>query len=889
MALGHLNYSDMQNLRLTVPPDKCDLCTKAKFTRPPFTTRHTTRVHLPGQLLAFDTGGPIKPTCLDGGVYYLTCTDMFTGFGYTTIMATKDEATDLIMHYCKRVFNKFGRHPEAIHSDGEYTSNELKAYCFNNGIHHEFTHTGSPQQNGKAERRNRTYFNGVRANLMQSMLPLTFWSEALLHITHTCNFHPRKDKNWKTPYELWHGSAPDLRTLHSFGELAFVHMHPVNKLLPRSRQMIFLGYCLDKSGYRFWDPSEFKVVESRDCTFSGRIDENLNRSIGSQPKDSDWLELDFPVDDVDIANNEANDPPFVTPDSSRASTPSSGGDSSASSPIAHRTRSKAVAAIASFLAYPTSFALVTASTRKPLPPDPRNYKEAMASPHAAEWQAAMEAEIASLKAASTWKLVKRPPARKMIGCRWVYRTKYNQHGNVVKRKARLTAKGYTQVRGVDYDDTFAPVASQNSLRIVLTFAASNDWEIDQADVESAFVRATMDGNIIYMEQPEGFNENIGLVCLLLRPLYGLKQSPKLWNDELDKALRKAGLIPTGTDPCVYTFKQSGKLVALVSVYVDDLLICGNRNIVNKIKDHIASLFPTKDLGPVRCILGYEVDRDRKNRTLILHQHGYIMSMLKQFNMEHCKPANCPMDTTLKLTSEMQPANAQEEQEMRNIPYRSLVGALLYAATGTRPDIAAPVSILCRFNQNPGLAHWKAAKQVLRYLKGTSALGVRLGGDFAELKAIGYVDADWAGDVDSRKSTSGLIFMINNAPVTWKSKLQNTPALSSMEAELMALTKANQEALWIRKLFAELGCPLLEATTICEDNQSCIAYVYGTKVSQQSKHIGVRHSFVKHYLDNGEIELKYVPTENMIADMLTKPLPPLKLIKHRQAIMDSANA
>ncbi len=283
----------MAKLKLAVPPDKCDICIQAKLTRPPFHVRLTSRIHLPGQMLVFDTAGPIKPKCIDDGVYFLTSTDVYTHFGFTTIMSSKAEATDVIIHYCKRVYNKFGRYPEVIHSDNEYTSLELSSFAFNNGIKHQFTHRNSPQQNGIAERRNRTYLNGVRANLLHSMLPLTFWSEALLAITHTCNYHPRHDQNWKTPYELWHGSPPDLRSLHSFGELAYVHIHPTNKLLPKSRPMIFLGYGINKSGYRFWDPVEFKIVESRDCAFTGRIDEELNRSVGQTPSESDWLEFEL--------------------------------------------------------------------------------------------------------------------------------------------------------------------------------------------------------------------------------------------------------------------------------------------------------------------------------------------------------------------------------------------------------------------------------------------------------------------------------------------------------------------------------------------------------------------------------------------------------------------
>jgi hypothetical protein len=305
--------------------------------------------------------------------------------------------------------------------------------------------------------------------------------------------------------------------------------------------------------------------------------------------------------------------------------------------------------------------------------------------------------------------------------------------------------------------------------------------------------------------------------------------------------------------------------------------------VDKYKKLIAQQFPFKDLGPAKYILGLEIERNRDDRTILLHQHGYIANLLARTNMAECRPAATPSDVSITLSSSMSPTTAKEKEYMENIPYRQTTSSLLWLACNTRPDITEAVNTVCRFNQNPGISHWTAVKRILRYLKGTSKLGVTLGGTEETLQLVGYADADWARDIDSRRSTTGYVFMLGSYPVTWKSKLQVTPALSTMEAELMAITAANQEAQWIRKLLNDIGYAQLEATVLNEDNQSCIKYIYGTKWSPRSKHIGVRYYYVKDSVKNGEVKIQYCPTQNMVADMLTKPLNTETFCKHRTAL------
>jgi hypothetical protein len=522
---------------------------------------------------------------------------------------------------------------------------------------------------------------------------------------------------------------------------------------------------------------------------------------------------------------------------------------------------------------------------------PKSFGDIENFPKKKEWYDAAQREYDGLLANGTWELVPRPQGRTPIGCKWVFKHKYDANGAIARYKARLTAKGYAQKEGKDYDpdNLYAPVAKHNTLRAFLSIAASNDLEIDQGDVDQAFLIPNLDEEI-FMEQPEGYvvEGKEDWVLRLNKSLYGLKQAPQVWNSEIDSYLKNIGFTSCKEDVCLYVKRDSSEnITAMLLLYVDDILIAGERRFVDQIKAKLAEKFPFKDLGTTSFILGFEVSRNREERTITLHQHAYVTKILESTNMSLCNPISTPAEAGVSLSASMCPQTDSEKLEASAFPYRQITGALQYLVTGTRPDIAVAVSNVSRFNANPGKQHIAAVKRILRYLKGTSTHGVILGGKEKSLSLVGYSDANWAGDVDTRRSTTGYVFMLGQGPISWKSKLQPSTALSSMESEYMALSSATQEAIWLRRLLRDLGYEQDEPTTIFEDNQGCIKFVKNAKFSTGSKHIDVRKNYAGEAITRKDIAVKYIPTKDMVADIFTKPLPQLPFEKHRSAIMRSA--
>jgi hypothetical protein len=392
-------------------------------------------------------------------------------------------------------------------------------------------------------------------------------------------------------------------------------------------------------------------------------------------------------------------------------------------------------------------------------------------------------------------------------------------------------------------------------------------KIHQMDVVTAFLYAPIDEEI-YMKQAPGFEEpgKERLVCRLKKSIYGLKQSPRLWNKVIDKFLKNEKFKVIDADCCIYMKTKREKTI-MVSLYVDDLLIASNcKTLCAKLKVNLNKRFEMKDLGIVQVCLGIEFNW-LPNGTCLLNQSKYIENILSRFNMQECKPIGCPIEGGARLSKDMAPKTEEEIREMEKVPYRNAVGSLIYLVTGTRPDLAVATSTVAKFCENPGPAHWTAVKRILRYLKGTSDWGLLFNPKNDTL--VGYSDADWAGDPDSRRSTTGYLFTIGGVPVSWKSKKQATVALSTAEAEYMALATAAQEVSWLRKFLVNFGLDQNEATVIFEDNQGCIALAKNPVSHERTKHIDIRYHFIRELIEAKMIDLQYLPTEEMLADLLTK--------------------
>ena len=388
----------------------------------------------------------------------------------------------------------------------------------------------------------------------------------------------------------------------------------------------------------------------------------------------------------------------------------------------------------------------------------------------------------------------------------------------------------------------------------------------------AFLHGELNEEEIYIEQPEMFHNGRNEVCLLKRALYGLKQSSRVWNKQLDAALKQFGLMRSKLDPCIY-YKIDGDKMLYISVYVDDELVFTNCVAwKNSLKAFLMSKFQIKDLGPAQLCLGLNITRDRNKGKIWIDQQKYIVETLEKFKMKDCNPVKAPADPHQKLTKSMSPTTEDEEQKMRDVPYLEAVGRLVFISQTTRPDITYAVHNVARFNSNPGVPHWNAVKRIFRYLKGSINCKLEYSKD-EMLQIHGYSDSDWAGDEDTRRSTTGYVFFMQHGPISWATKRQATVALSSTEAEYMAVTAACQEALWWRQFQAELQPQLSHVpTTIKIDN--CGAQLLATNAAYHSrtKHIDVRYHFIREQLEAKQITLEHVSSQEMKADSLTKPIP-----------------
>ena len=395
--------------------------------------------------------------------------------------------------------------------------------------------------------------------------------------------------------------------------------------------------------------------------------------------------------------------------------------------------------------------------------DPMSFREAMDDPDKEKWQEAMNQEMESMYSNSVWELVDPPEDVRTIGCKWIYKKKRGANGQVETYKARLVAKGYTQKEGIDYEETFSPVAMLKSIRILLSIAASLDYEIWQMDVKTAFLNGYLNEDI-YMSQPDGFVETgqEQKVCKLLKSIYGLKQASRSWNLRFDEIIKTYGFEQNIDEPCVYKLINEQTVVFLV-LYVDDILLIGNNvKVLTDVKNWLAEQFQMKDLGDASYVLGIQIIRDRKNRLLALSQASYIDKVLARFSMQNSKKGLLPTRHGISLSKQQCPKTPQEEEDMRRIPYASAVGSLMYAMLCTRPDICYAVGVASRYQSNPGQEHWIAVKHVLKYLRRTrDYMLVYSGGD---LNLLGYTDSDFQSDKDSRKSTSGSVFTLSGGAV-----------------------------------------------------------------------------------------------------------------------------
>ncbi|KAI3646834.1 hypothetical protein MP228_009762 [Amoeboaphelidium protococcarum] len=938
--LGHANVKDVVKFCNDhgigkIKAEDCSECISCIIGKNKRSSMHPTdnRADRNGSRLHTDICGPLVAD-INGNQYLITFTDDQSRFTLAFLMKRRSEAIKCFKYVHQKLRNEgicvqsatFGEHKmsqfsldqsatpvvvQSLRSDNakEYLSNEFAGYLQDNGIMHELTVPYTPEQNGVSERKNLTIFNKVRTMLIESKLPEQFWGQAALAAVYLSNISPSSSNpQSKSPYEVWSGRLPKSSHLQIFGQHSFVHV-PVekrSKLDRRAVECIFMGYTESTSILRFYDIVRQKLITSNAFTFPKEkrfgVDLAYDSSQNSKAASQETTLQEFtvplmppvhhhssqeatvqilplsqsqPTEDLDMLQAPQSTAPAMSSSPNNAQPGSTVVVVSDSTPSAPKEIVSRVdpSNIVSGKRVRKQFKALTTKLQR----NPQSVREALSGPDRDHYYKAMMKEINGLENRKTWRKVQRQKGDRVIKCRWVFTKKKTAAGDY-KFKARLVAKGYSQVSGVDYQETYAPTARTNSLRIMLSKCASLDYEIEQVDAVQAFVVPELKEEI-YMEVPEGGLLDCGddVKLQLLKTLYGLKQAAAEWYNHLMQCLAQPGFVPTEADHCLFYRKEDD---ALILAHVDDMLL-GIKGIdqAQKLKKDIASMIEITDLGPASYFLGLHIERDRQAKTILLHQHRFIAELLEDYQMSLVKPAPTPMDSTVSLSLQDCPQTKEEQELMQDIPYQQVVGALLYTACATRPDISAAVGKVCKFSSNPGQKHWTAVKRICKYLKGTSKLGIQLGGEHGTV-IQGWSDADWAGDTDGRKSTGGYLFKLANSPVSWQSKLQNIVALSSCESEYIALSNSAQEAIWLRRLLQEIGWTQDAATLIHEDNQGAIAVINGNKTHSRTKHIDVRHHFIRTCVRDGHLRVVYCPTDLMLADILTKPLPTQKFLALR---------
>jgi Reverse transcriptase (RNA-dependent DNA polymerase)/GAG-pre-integrase domain len=509
--------------------------------------------------------------------------------------------------------------------------------------------------------------------------------------------------------------------------------------------------------------------------------------------------------------------------------------------------------------------------------EPNTWEEAKMSPYSEQWEAGYREELKSLKDMQVYKLIHRsqiPSNAKVRKGRPVFRLKRDADGKPIRWKVRLVFKGFEQIYGRDYTSTTSPTARMESWRILLHIAAAMNWDTQQIDVKTAFLYGLLpDDEVQYMEQPPGFEEHGTKehVWMLQRGLYGMKQSGRIWNKTMNDAMLSWGFTRLSCESCIY-YRKSKTGTIISAVHVDDFLsIASSKDENEAFKNQMKSLWTISDLGEAKHCVGIAIRRNRTNKTVHLSQKALIDKVIQQFGQQDCHPVSTPMDPGLKLhRPDKSLLSKQDTERLTKIPYRSLVGCLIYLAVGTRPDISYAVQQLSQFLDNYSNTHWTAAVRVVRYLRGTRDLELTLGGA-NPIKILGFTDSDWANCPDTRRSVGGYLFSLGSGPISWQSRRQRTVATSSCEAEYTAAFEASKEAIWLRTLLSSIGFSPTSSTDLLCDNNATITLSEDPAFHARVKHFDVRYHFLRERVQSNEITLSYVNTKDNIADIFTKPL------------------
>lgn len=508
--------------------------------------------------------------------------------------------------------------------------------------------------------------------------------------------------------------------------------------------------------------------------------------------------------------------------------------------------------------------------------DPLTWKAAMMSPNKAFWLKAAFDEVISIARMCTFDFVDSiPSGRQALPTKWVWLAKQNDQGKVEKFKAQWVARGDMQRKGVDYNETFAPVANLALLRVILSIAASLDLCIKQMDVVSAFLNGAID-TLVYLRQADGFKIGDGF-CRLNKSLYGLCQAARVWYLVLNDALGEVGFIHLQADLACWV-KMSGRFIAVVA-HVDDTLLLGHAEDIAVVKQHLQTKFKTKDIEG-GLFIGLKLSRDKEAKVISIGQAHYAKDVLEAHGMWNASPVASPMIPSQVLVQEGMALSTDDKRL-----YQSIVGSLAYLMNCTRPDLAFAVGKLGQYASNPTATHMLAAKPVLRYLRGTYDTMLRIDGSEKpnERKLNAFLDASWADDKDDSRSTYGFCILWGRSLLLWKSKKHRSVSLSSTDAEYLAASELTREVCWILNIFEGLSIKIELPVVIRGDNKNANNLANNTSSNSRTRHIDIKQRYVLEKAKDGIIRMDWISTFEQVADMFTKSLPRVAIQRHAEAM------
>ncbi|KAJ9557913.1 hypothetical protein OSB04_012527 [Centaurea solstitialis] len=814
--LCHQNFKDMnklvsKNLVKGLPETRlskdtlCPACEQGKMTRSSHPPRMDTSSKSPLDMIHMDLCGPTRTESLARKKYMLVLVDEFSRFTWVEFLRAKSDAADRIIAFIKRIQVLLGRRVKKLRSDNgtEFRNAKLQSFLEDVGISHNFSAVRTPQQNGVVERKNRTLVEAARSMMAHSGVPQSFWAEAVSTACYTQNRTLIVKRTGKTAYEMVEQRKPNIDYFRVFGCKCYV----LN------------------------DQDDLGSLNPVVCEPRLEASPQNNPTAGSSSRNQQEF---FAVQDENDATN--NRQAYVTHPHTRRWTkdhPPSQIIGSPSQPVTTRS-AKHTENLILFGGFLSDF-------------EPSDVWQALTDP---DWVIAMQDELAEFERNKVWRLVERPWGKTIIGLKWILRNKTDENNLIIRNKARLVAKGYRQQEGIDYDETYAPVARIEAIRIFLAYAAHKNMTVYQMDVKCAFLNGVLQEEV-YVEQPEGFVDSRfpNHVYILDKALYGLKQAPRAWYETLTDYLLGVGYKKGTIDPTLF-LKRSGKDLIIVHIYVDDIIFASTKpEMCQEFENTVKSQFKMSMMGELTFFLGLQV-RQRPDG-IFINQAKYVQDLLKRFDFGGSNSAATPMPRNFQLTADTSGKPVDQKT------YRAIIGSLLYL-TASRPDIVFSTGVCARFQCDPRDSHLSAVKRILRYLKGTPDFGLWYPKD-SGFELIAYTDSDHAGCKLNRKSTSGACQFLGDKLVSWSSRKQNCVSLSTAEAEYVAAACCCSQVLWMKTQLADFGYTMHRILIYC-DSKSAIQITANPVQHSRTKHIDIRYHFIKDHVEKGNIELYFVESD-----------------------------